>query len=331
MTDVVKIESLWKETRCETWDELREAIDELCDRAGQPYPGFPRKDLLERLLAWRGQAVQQWRLQPTLDRKLPSSKDGVTDAVYSDWLRLEKKLLVDFASQAKPFVDETEGKYLSEKLNCPEVWGLLALARHYGLPTRVLDWTMAPRIAAYFACIHHFDEDGVIWWFNQVQLEAFIHKRWERWGVKKRCEIDPEFPRNKDQNPDERAIEVQAFSPDLSGTPWVTKMHYEIPFSRMQAQDAFMTVCRHLDKDHDAAIDEMDSKEKIGRGRIVISASMKEEARDKLKGLNVNSKTLQYPGLDDLARSITTALDQDRCREAESSSKKHCVLLGRED
>lgn len=39
----------------------------------------------------------------------------------------------------------------------------LFLAQHYGLPTRLLDWTYNPRIALFFASDAHLDEDGVVY------------------------------------------------------------------------------------------------------------------------------------------------------------------------
>lgn len=42
-------------------------------------------------------------------------------------------------------------------------WDLLALARHHGLPTRLLDWTENALAAAFFACYEHYDVDGAIY------------------------------------------------------------------------------------------------------------------------------------------------------------------------
>jgi len=43
------------------------------------------------------------------------------------------------------------------------IWEAMALAQHHGLPTRLLDWTYNPLVAAFFACLDEHDSDGVIY------------------------------------------------------------------------------------------------------------------------------------------------------------------------
>jgi hypothetical protein len=57
------------------------------------------------------------------------------------------------------------------------VVSLYFLAQHHGLPTRLMDWTMNPLSALYFAASGFPDDDGVIFAMNPKNLGAFAEMR----------------------------------------------------------------------------------------------------------------------------------------------------------
>lgn len=66
--------------------------------------------------------------------------------------------------------------YKAMKTNCsmpwppPEIVGLMALAQHYKLPTRLLDWTYSPFVAAYFSCLNPRGEKIAVWCLDTAPL-----------------------------------------------------------------------------------------------------------------------------------------------------------------
>ncbi len=51
------------------------------------------------------------------------------------------------------------------------------LAQHYGLPTRLLDWTLNPLIALYFSCVSNPETDGIVYSFNPENLNRGTAKK----------------------------------------------------------------------------------------------------------------------------------------------------------
>src|SRR5690606_35922889 len=88
-------------------------------------------------------------------------------------LRQRLYLPIDLAS----FVDEVNhSEWLPE-----ELWEVASLAQHYGIPTRLLDWTYDVFTAAYFSSLVHDAEsaegDICVWAFNLGEMAFSINSR----------------------------------------------------------------------------------------------------------------------------------------------------------
>jgi hypothetical protein len=101
-----------------------------------PRSGFDGQGDIERTAwAFRGVDDATFQLEPSIERSAKGSSMG--------WAALELNVSQEFKSRAQ--------MYISPPLIPTDELTWLALMQHYGIPTRLLDFTFSPFVAVYFA------------------------------------------------------------------------------------------------------------------------------------------------------------------------------------
>ncbi len=231
--------------------------------------------LCERVLAeslsgetilFRGQS-RHWPLRPKLIRDLPK------EATPAGVLAAEQSSLDHFKSQAHLHDQPWARPPLYEAPSLTTWWSLM---QHYQAPTRLLDWTASPYVAAYFAAEKDVTEPGEMY---VIAMEAVDR------CFRRRCGVSDPKPEWLTKQRPPRALSTFT-------------TYYKT--TRLLAQQGYFSMAMRVLDDHD----ELLAGAGAIRGRWVIPPNLKADILSHLRTMNVAANSL-FPGLDGLGRSTT--------------------------
>jgi hypothetical protein len=119
---------------------------------------------------FRGHSSCKWELSAGVHRNRGGARIPDEEMVL-----YEQRLLGEFKRRARAF--------LSTPPNSD--WEWLVLAQHFGLPTRLLDWTENPLVALYFAVSENdgWCDDGMLYAYRHSAPEIDIHSSTDPFAI----------------------------------------------------------------------------------------------------------------------------------------------------
>ncbi|NJO02536.1 MAG: FRG domain-containing protein, partial [Bacteroidia bacterium] len=194
---------------------------------------------------------------------------------------LEKHLIRNFSKYSRR---------LTSLSQLDSFWDTLAAAQHFGLPTRLLDWTYSPYVALHFATsnLYKYQQDGVIWAVNHEKViehlpDTLKQILMEEGSNKFTTELlNPVCKSWKEFDTLQEKTFAIFFEPPSFDERIVNQ--YAL-FSAMSSAQALL--------------DEWLMEHDDLYFRIIIPAELKWEIRDKLDQANINERVL-FPGLEGL-------------------------------
>lgn len=235
-------------------------------------------DLLGKRWLCRGQRKHHDGLVPKIDR------DSLRSLSRLNKLALERQSIELFRSTARFFADSGEKGALAD-----DVIALMVL-RHYEVPTRLLDWSISPYVAAYFACRNHGTEDGEIWAFD----EPLYERKGKEWQTK-----HPETMRDGKFD-----AKLTMFTLD-EPPDWFICGFYPVGFPRQNAQQGAYSMTACFNRDHAEMIANL-LNDKNAHHLYIVKKDLKPNLREALRNDFGIWRGSLYPDLAGAAEMAST-------------------------
>ncbi len=229
--------------------------------------------------AFRGEEHASWPLLSSLARRFMQMQ-----VPRELWREREERALRVFRRKAHVYLPDRT--ILEDTLRC------LAMMQHHGAPTRLLDFTKSPYVAAYFALENALAESAV-YALNTPRLAtlAAAHD-----ATLTRDAIDPRLPGHFERH----------FAPGTQPLVWFGEPS-EMD-RRLVAQSGLLVVPGVIDAPLPALLATYRSDVPLIE-KVVLDHAMRRDAMHALYRMNITQATL-FPDLDGLARSIAYELEE---------------------
>jgi hypothetical protein len=249
------------EVHVSSWNELQDAL--FADSWNSDIGRFRSR------FAFRGLSEADYHLETTLIR------------LGGPYVQLEQHLLRNFRKYA-----------YREVVQGDSLWHWLSLAQHYGLPTRLMDWTYSPFVAMHFATVNIEKSavDGVIWAVDYEKSHHLVPPQLKN-------ALSAEGANVFTAGMLSRGVQTLKAFEELSDRDFV--LFFEPPSmdDRIVNQFAFFSIMPRATARLDNWLYEHPD---IWR-KIVIPAALKWEIRDKLDQANITERVLM-PGMSGLSQ-----------------------------
>jgi hypothetical protein len=279
----ISVEAFWTNLRCylkkvflgeatmkaadltvSTWSDLHNVLDDFAT-AGW---------------AFRGQADANWPLESSLTRYLRAFVDP-----NIGWLGRERQILHAFKRKAHPLLPRTPEP--SETLE----W--LALMQHHGAPTRLIDFSWSPYVAAFFA-LERATADAAIWGIaSNPQVPNYQ-------GFEISVLLN-EVPRLNDRSASKADSAELCSGKDI---PAVVIGEPVLMNQRMTTQVGTFAVPIARS---DVALENLVPPDSVFKLKLV-TESLRKKSMERLHNMNLTNASL-FPGVDGFARSLAYELE----------------------
>ena len=241
---------------------------------------------------FRGQSNHKWDLEPSFLRITGGLKLSRSAAVG-----LERAARDEFKSKAHLYVKP----HLLEKVKTNPCWW--AVMQHHGAPTRLLDWSTSPYVAAYFAAQQDGScKNGTVWCFCSRHLKEKFEEKYRKhlrakYGKSYEKPL-PDFTESKAKDPKVGLLHKCLRDPDAIRV--VVPLTFPFASSeRIAKQQSRFTMCLRIHQQHNCLSELIPKYVK----KIVIPFKKKPHFLAELRRMNITASAM-FPGVDGLGRSV---------------------------